>query len=139
MSDPIRFILAVGGLTLVICCAAFAGSVSLIVALRCVHPFNAERFTPAAWAAASDERRAAMSWDAIRHLPPGLPEDEVRSLLGPGVVEDSHRLTGSAPPRAIRTCSYYLGCWSATAYDSTFLWVHLDKEGRVAEAVIGGG
>jgi hypothetical protein len=108
-------------------------------AIRYFDPFEARPFDPAAWAAADTYGRAAMARDAIRHLPPGTPEAEVERLLGPGRVEDSKRLTGSAPGAAIRTYCYHLGGGWAFYYDSTFLWVHVGADGRVIEAVIGGG
>ena len=86
-----------------------------------------------------------------RHLPPGLPEAEIQALLGPCSVHETRRLTGSspdgplplysgtAPPGAVRTYSYYLGTWSLAYFDDTFLWVHVDEGGHVIAAVIGGG
>jgi hypothetical protein len=101
--------------------------------------FDARPFDPATWANADNKQRAAMSRDAIRHLPAGLPEAEIELLLGKGEVEETQRLIGRRPRGAVRTYVYYLGCWSGTYYDSTFLWVHVGEDGRVTEAVIGGG
>ena len=79
-----------------------------------------------------------MARDAIRHLPPGTPESEVERLLGkPDSVEQTEILTASRPARAVRTWSYSLA--SGSYYDSTFLWVHVDGDGRVVKEVIGGG
>jgi hypothetical protein len=93
-----------------------------------------------------------MARDAIRRLPPGLPEAEITKLLGEAEsVIATEKLVGSTPggplPRfggsaaagSVRTYSYYLGSWSNWAFDSTFLWVHVDNQGRVVAAVIGGG
>jgi hypothetical protein len=106
---------------------------------RRLDPFEARPFDPEAWAAADTEGRAAMARDAIRHLPAGTPEADVVALLGQTQVDETVRLTGSGPPGAVRTYSYYLGFWGAIYYDSTFLWVHVDADGRVVAAVIGGG
>jgi hypothetical protein len=115
-------------------------------------PFAARRFDPESWSTADSKGRAAMARDAIRHMPPGLPEAEITKLLGEaGDVIATEKLVGSTPggplPRfggsapagSVRTYSYYLGSWSNWAYDDTFLWVHVDNEGRVVAAVIGGG
>jgi hypothetical protein len=80
-----------------------------------------------------------MTRDAIQHLAAGLPEAEVQRLLGPAQVFETEKLTRRGPPGAVRTYSYYLGCWSSVYYDSTFLWVHVDGNGKVIAAVIGGG
>jgi hypothetical protein len=79
-----------------------------------------------------------MARDVIRHLPAGTPEADIEALLGKAGVEETARLTASRPAGAVRTYSYYLGSWSLLYYDSTFLWVHVDAEGRVVAAVIGG-
>jgi hypothetical protein len=117
--------------------AGLAGGTRAI--FRYFDPFEARSFDMAAWAAADTLGRAAMARDAIRHLPPGTPESEVERLLGPGPVVDSQRLTASAPGAAVRTYCYHLGGGWAFYYDSTFLWVHVGADGRVVEAVIGGG
>jgi hypothetical protein len=106
--------------------------------IRHLDPFEARPFDPAAWAAADHEGRASMARDAIRHLPAGTPEADIEAMLGKTRVEETVRLTASGPQGAVRTYSYFLGCWSAIYYDSTFLWVHVDAEGRVIAAVIGG-
>jgi hypothetical protein len=43
-------------------------------------PFAARRFDPEAWSTADSKGRAAMTRDAIRHLPTGLPEFEITKL-----------------------------------------------------------
>src|SRR4051794_15399263 len=43
------------------------------VVVRWLDPFAAQQFDVAAWATADHEGRAAMTRDAIRHLPPGPP------------------------------------------------------------------
>jgi hypothetical protein len=82
-----------------------------------------------------------MARDVIRRLPAGSSEEEIVPLLGhPYEVIETHRLTRSAPPGSVRTYSYSLGSWGPEwGYDSTFLWIHVDGEGRVIAAVIGGG
>jgi hypothetical protein len=103
-------------------------------------PFRAKPFEKVAWAKANAYGRAAMTRDAIRHLPAGLLESEIEPLLGKsGEVIETHRLTKRAPSGAVRTYSYYLGSWSLAAYDDTFLWIHVGDDGRVIEAEIGGG
>jgi hypothetical protein len=107
---------------------------------RQLDPFEARSFDRAAWAVADNEGRAAMARDAIRHLPSGLPASDIEPLLGKCErVIETHRLTASGPRGAVRTYSYYLGGWGFPYYDSTFLWVHVGADGRVIEAVIGGG
>jgi hypothetical protein len=111
----------------------------LVYALTHTHqpdPFDARPFDPATWASANDEQRAAMSRDAIRHLPPGLPEDEIEPLLGEGYVDKHNEKypSGVGPQGAARTYWYGLGGRSGTRY---FLWVHVGEDGRVMEAVIG--
>ena len=99
-------------------------------------PFDARPFDPATWASANDEQRAAMSRDAIRHLPPGLSEDQIEPLLGK-VEVDNHNVqnpSGVGPRGAARTYWYGLGFGSGASY---FLWVHVGEDGRVMEAVIG--
>jgi len=125
------------GFALVALCAGLAACVH--VAMKLLDPLNAQRFDSASWATADHEGRAAMARDAIRHLPAGLPETEIEKLLGPARIEETHRLTHSAPRGSVRTYSYHLGGWGLLYYDSTFLWVHVDREGRVIAAVIGGG
>jgi hypothetical protein len=116
-------------------------------------PFAARRFDPEAWSTADSKGRAAMTRDAIRHLPAGLPESEITKLLGEaGDVIATEKLVGStpggplplfagsAPAGSVRTYSYDLGSWGPSrGYDSTFLWVHVNSNGRVVAAVIGGG
>lgn len=122
----------------VVACAGVVLGLGAIA--RRLDPFEARPFDPAAWAAADHEERAAMARDAIRHLPHGTPEADIEPLLGrPGEVIETPRLTASYPGGAVRTHSYYLGCWSGRYYDSTFLWVHVGADGRVVAAVIGGG
>jgi hypothetical protein len=128
---------------LLLALAAFA-CIGVVQAVRAVarqfDPFEARSFDPAAWAAAESEVRATMSRDAIRHLPPGTPEAKIESLLGlPNKLIETSRLTSSYPRVAVRTYSYYLGCWSGRYHDSTFLWVHVGADGLVVAAVIGGG
>jgi hypothetical protein len=125
-------------LAAVVACGALALGLRAVV--RSLDPFEASPFEPAAWAAAGAEGRAAMTRDAIRRLPAGLPEAEIERLLGKAdEVSETQRLTASRPPGAVRTYSYSLGSWSGQYYDSTFLWVHVDGQGRVIAAVIGGG
>jgi hypothetical protein len=124
-------------LAVVALCAGLALGVCAIV--RCLDPFEGRPFDSAAWAAADVDGRAAMARGAIRCLPAGMPEAKIEALLGKTDVEETVRLTASRPPGAVRTYSYYLGCWSGIYYDSTYLWVHVDTEGRVIAAVIGGG
>jgi hypothetical protein len=71
----------------------------------------------------------------------GEPDDIIRTekLVGSAPDGPLPRFSGSAPAGSVRTYSYYLGSWSSWYYDSTFLWVHVDGEGRVVAAVIGGG
>ena len=80
-----------------------------------------------------------MSRDAIRRLPPGTPEADIEPLLGRCKVWETTRLIGVNPGGSVRTHTYYLGSWSTRYYDDTYLWVHVGADGRVVEAVIGGG
>jgi hypothetical protein len=120
---------------------ALSGGLLAVHLLTSRHdPFAVRRFDTTSWAAADHEGRAAMARDAIRHLPTGLPEAEIVTLLGkPDEVIETQRLTRSGPPNSARTYSYYLGSWGWPGYDSTFLWVHVDGEGRIVSGVIGGG
>lgn len=123
--------------TVVSCTGLVFGTHTL---LQRLDPFAARKFEPESWAAARDEERAAMARDAIRNLPTGLLETDIEPLLGaPHKVIATHRLTNSGPRKAVRTYSYYLGCWSLAYYDSTFLWIHVGEDGRVISAEIGGG
>jgi hypothetical protein len=104
-----------------------------------VSPFKSDSFDAEKWATATPEVRAGMAWDAIRHVPPGMPESEVVRLLGKREPRDTRELTRHLPANAVRTYSYWLGCTSLyTAADDSYLWVHVDKHGRVVEAEIGG-
>lgn len=134
-------------------CIGCAGSIAgFTYFCRWLDPFEARRFDRHEWAAAGPEERAAMARDAIRHVPPGLPEAEIPALLGRCSVHETRRLTGTAmrgarlpyyggtaPPGAVRTYSCYLGSWSTLYYDDAFLWVHVGEDGKVIAAVIGGG
>jgi hypothetical protein len=116
----------------------------VVIALdRETDPFDNQQFDPAVWAAGDHEVRMAMARDAARRTPAGMSEAEVVNLLGkPDTVEESRRLTASAPARAVQTYSYYLGSShlsSLRGLDDAFLWVHLGNDGRVVAAVIGGG
>jgi len=93
-------------------------------------PFDSRPFEATDWAAAEPSERAAMSRDAIRKLPTGLPETEIERLLGPGDIVATKWLIGSEPDGAVRTHLYYLGGYK------TFLWVHISRDGCVTEAVI---
>jgi hypothetical protein len=105
----------------------------------CISPFKSDPFDPQVWAAASPEERAAMAWDAIRHLPPGMPESEVQRLLGKRETRATREITRYAPATAVRTYCYWLGCTSPyTAADDSYLWVHVNEDGRVVRAEIGG-
>jgi hypothetical protein len=136
---------------------AFASGVGLVtygcfLLERWLDPFEARQFDAASWAGSDWKGRAAMARDAIRHLPAGTPEADVVQLLGkPGYVIETKKLvglvsgpplprfSGSAPAGSVRTYSYGLGSWGWAGYDDTFLWVHVDGEGRVVAAVVGGG
>jgi hypothetical protein len=104
-------------------------------------PFDTRPFDPKAWAEADMDGKAAMARDAIRHIRAGMPENDIRGLLGEREPHETRRLTGSAPPGALRTYSYPLGFWGSSfyGYDSTYLWVHVGADGKVIAAVIGGG
>jgi hypothetical protein len=120
-------------------CVGCTGSITAFTYVcRWLDPFEARRLDPEAWAVAEPEGRAAMARDAIRHLPPGLPEEEIQALLGPCSVGDRRGTTASTPADAVRTYQYYLGSWSPTYYDDTFLRVHVGEDGRIIAAVIAG-
>ena len=105
-------------------------------------PFDKRPFSESDWSSASHEERARMSRDLIRnHLPVGLSEDDVLVLLGPPSGTITHDSIGSASirPGCTKTLEYYLGCWSNYGMDSAFVYVHLDHNGRVAQAEIIGG
>jgi hypothetical protein len=108
---------------------------------RLLDPFEARPLDRSAWLTTNAVGRAPMARDAIRHLPPETPEAEVERLLGKcETLIETRRLTSSGPRGAVWTYSYYLGSRPAPYYyDSTFLWVHVGADGRVIEAVIGGG
>lgn len=66
-------------LTLIGAAAALYGAVG-----NPFDPFDDRRFSVQAWSEAPEESRARMARDAVRrHLPPGLTEPGVVSLLGP--------------------------------------------------------
>jgi hypothetical protein len=101
-------------------------------------PFDAQPFSPQAWANAGQEARAAMARDAIRQLRPGMTEAEALALLGksggPG-----------GPEGRARSHWYYLdprcnvlSAWHWDVHDTTYLDVHIDAEGRVTGASIEG-
>jgi cytosine/uracil/thiamine/allantoin permease len=95
-----------------------------------ISPFGSEPFDQAKWAAADVEGRRAMAYDAIRHLPPGMLESEVVQLLGKREPRPTREVTRAAPATAVRTYCYWLGCTSLyTAWDDSYLWVHIDENG----------
>jgi hypothetical protein len=140
--DRKRLVVLFAGATLaVIVCSGTAG----VVLDRYLDPFDAQPFDPEVWAGADSQSRGKMARDAIRHLAAGLTAARFRELLGPpeavpgleGMVDG---FGNQIPPG--ETWAYYLGCWSSLTwygFDSAFLYVHFDHDGRVATAQITGG
>jgi hypothetical protein len=126
--------------------ATCAGAVLILRAVTTYapDPFEAHPFDPAEWAAADPKGRAAMARDAIRHLPAGLPEADIRALLGDDcTVRDTLQLNtlqliGHGRNGTVRRYEYDLGSWSGVYFDDTFLWIHVGADGRVIKAEIGG-
>jgi hypothetical protein len=104
--------------------------------------FDVRPFDPAAWAEASPQERGPMARDAIRHLPPGLPADRVRALLGePQPVPGRHGSLDAFGNRLRHpeTWWYWVGGWWWYGLDSAFLYIHFGPDGKVAAAEITGG
>lgn len=125
-------------IVITLCLLLFFGFVA-VRGYQWFSPFNVRSFDKAAWAQANPEERASIAHDAIRLLPRGMPENEIELLLGkPMAVVPINRLSGIAPKSTVRTYTYFIGNWPLAAFDSTQLWVHVDAEGKVVGAVIGG-
>jgi hypothetical protein len=104
-----------------------------------LNPFNQKAFQQELWSQGDPDVRAAMAKDVIQDLPPGSPEAIIEPLLGkPMEVIPRARLMGKPPRETTHTFAYWLGGWSSFAYDSTFLWVHIDGNGKIIKAEIGG-
>ncbi len=126
---------------------AAAGLTALsLAAIRSLDPFDDRPFHNEAWATADSQDRGPMARDACRHLPPGTLAADVRELLGEGTpVERDPR--GAVDVYGSRlehpdTWTYYLGGWSGLGpynFDSAFLYVHFDADGRVVATEITGG
>lgn len=118
-------------------------SIALVALDRLLDPFNDQAFEPELWASAELGGRVPMARGAIQRIRPGMQESDVVKLLGkPDTIEESQRLTKSAPSSAVKTYSYYLGSSGLTCLkgmDDAFVWVHVGLDGRVIKAVIGGG
>ena len=85
-----------------------------------------------------------MARDAIRRIGSGMPQPDVRDMLGD--PQPVSRFAGNVDAYGNRlnfpeTWSYYLGSWSGNAwgYDSAFLYVHFDSNAKVAAVEITGG
>jgi hypothetical protein len=86
-------------------------------------PFDRLSFSATTWAQRAPRGRAPMARDLIhRHLPSGLPSAQVKTLLGPPseAIDDRYE--------------YYLGSWSSYGYDDAFVYIYLDKSGKVKRA-----
>jgi len=125
--------------------AAVAVVVLTGVALaRYLDPFDDRSFDRREWVAASPRDRAPMARDAIRRIGLGMPQAEVRDLLGDPQPVSS--FTGNVDAYGNRlafpeTWSYHIGNWSANpwGFDDTFLYVHFDSDAKVAAVEITGG
>jgi hypothetical protein len=127
----------------VIATVVIAGLVVGFIALDSyLDPFDDRPFNPEAWAAADQQDRGSMARDAMQHLPLGMPAVRVRELFGePEIIPRGGDRWGMSP-RDGETWSYWLGCWSALGwygFDTAFLYIHFDREGRVIAAEITGG
>src|ERR1700677_1440459 len=94
-------------LILVLTIAAVTVGAGMALCFWYLDPFNAQRFDQTTWTTAGPYDRAAMTRDAIRHVPSGTTEDQVKELLGkPNSIEETQRLTASGPAKAVKTYSY---------------------------------
>lgn len=100
---------------------------------------DTRRFDAVAWAEGHTRTRAAMARDAIRHLPPGTPEEKLLSLLGDMASVDRHdppRSVSAFASPAVRTYAYHLGRVQRSEFGNAFLLVHIDADGKVILAEI---
>jgi hypothetical protein len=102
-------------------------------------PFDDSRFSVEAWRSADPKSRARMARDVIRHyLTPGTTEERVTSLVGkPDEVIEGADAGGHWLPGA-RSYSYRLGSWSLYGFDDAFLYIHIDRAGKVIVAEVTG-
>lgn len=128
---------------------ALAGFVVGVVAFDSfLDPFDDLPFDSAVWIAAdanmTEQDRGPMARDAARHLPIGTPVERVRELLGEPSWEapPGGDRWGAKPRHGGATWVYVIGNWSGIGpygFDAAFLYVHLDREGRVASTEVTGG
>lgn len=131
----------IGLLLLVFCCLFGLALVAAAGFLLFKNPFDDTPFNPTSWAKSGPVQRAAMADNLLAHyLPAGLPESEVRRLLGApndvyenrGVDYGGNALSGSY------TLVYYIGSWSFEFRDSVFVYVHFNDDRCVFFAEIQG-
>jgi hypothetical protein len=101
--------------------------------------YDVRPFDRAAWAAGGADERKRMTRDALRQLRPGLHEADVVAMLGKTNDDEPAMQAPQLVSRGVKkTLAYYLGSNTSGPLESRFLWVHLDTEGKVVFAEIGG-
>ncbi|MCA9031905.1 MAG: hypothetical protein KDA66_13915 [Planctomycetaceae bacterium] len=115
-------------------------ALALVTFLYSTYPFDDRTFASEDWAASNSQERGRMVSSLLDdHLPKGMTEQQVTTLLGEDftVVKQGTREWPN-PFREPKCHLYYVGSWGNWGMDSAFAVIFFDDNGQVTTSRLDG-
>lgn len=113
---------------------------ALVTFLYSTYPFDDRAFTPEDWAAGNSQERGRMVSSLLDdHLPKGMTEEQVTTLLGEDfTLVEQGTADWPNPFREPKCHLYYVGFWSDWGMDDAFVVIFFDDNGRLTSRRLDG-